>query len=253
MKPAAWARLSRAGWLAVAVAAAPAAAQDAVLVTRQSNVFGNLVVGAGPVVDSGGFNEFLSTLDTTYAREVADAGAVSGAWSGLPVSGSAGFASAAEYAFGGSLVVAEGSVATEGDTPYGYVSLGVNAISNVRLEFQVPVITNYTLSGSVLAVRGPDVDLRTSQAAASVQFTAPGSTTWHTDSHLGGFVASGTLLPGSTYRLTGNASARLNGDAQYAIHLVLSPVPEPAAWTLLLLGLLALPRHCRLPAREASA
>lgn len=217
------------------VAASHAPAQEAELTGRLSNVFGNFLVGASIVADSGSFSELLSTLDATYARDVADAGAVSGVVSGQPVSGSASFASAAEYVFSGTEIVADGLAATTGETPYSYVSLGANAISSVRLDFRVPVITHFVLTGAVLATRGPDIGTRPSSALASVQMTGSGGGLWHTDSFQGEFITSGTLLPGS-YRITGRATTALNGDAQYRFNLQLSPVPEPAAWVLMALG-----------------
>lgn len=217
-------------------ATAQAAAQEAVLTGRLSNVFGNFLVGAGIVNDSGSFSELLSTPDLAYAREAADAGSVSGVVSGQPVTGSAGFASAAEYVFDGLQIVADGLAATTGETPFSYVSLGANAISSVRLDFRVPVLTNFVLTGTVLAVQGPDIGTRPSSAMASVQFNGAVGANWHTDSFQGDFVASGTLIPG-TYRITGRASTELNGDAQYRFDLQLSPVPEPAAWMLLAMGM----------------
>ncbi|MFO1318637.1 MAG: hypothetical protein U1F52_03395 [Burkholderiales bacterium] len=216
------------------LAATAAHAQDAVLSSRLTNVFGNFTVGAGPVVDNGGFSELLTTTSASYAQDAADAGAVDGAFNGQPVQGSASFSSDAQYLFGGTQITGSGSASTTGDTPFTYVSLGANAISSVRLDFRLPVLTRFTLSGSITSTLGPDVGTRTSNAQSSVQLTGTGL--WTSDDDPGGFSASGTFLPNVTYRLAGNASTRINGDAQYSFNLLLSPVPEPACWLLLAIG-----------------
>lgn len=227
-------------WLPAALAAAAltmgGSAQAAELVGRSTNVFGNFLVGTGPLFDDGSFSELLGTLALSYGQEASDAGAVNGEFRGAPVQGSASFASGAGYVFAPEQVVGQGHAETTGETPFATVSLGANAISQVRLEFTVPQITPFTLSGSVLAQLGPDMGTRTSQALASVQFSGCIGCLWSADTQPGGFNASGTLQPGITYTITGRASSRLNGSGQYAFNLALAPVPEPGSALLLALG-----------------
>jgi hypothetical protein len=219
------------------LAATTTLAQGATLTARLTNVFGNFLVGAGPVGDSGSFSEFLTTPDLAYDQQAQDAGAVNGVLNGQPVQGSASFATQAEYVFSDAQIVGGGAAATTGETPFAYVSLGANAISAVRLDFQVPVLTHFVLTGAISSALGPNVGQATSLAQASVQLTGAGGSFWSTaNGHQGAFASAGTLLPGNTYRFSANASTRINGDAQYSFNLVLTPVPEPAVWLLLALG-----------------
>lgn len=213
-------------------------AQAATLTNRLTNVFGNFLVGAGPVGDSGSFSEFLTApLAASYGRDAADAGAVNGVLNGQPVVGSASFASSASYSFGVDAIVGSGRSATAGDTPYDYVSLGANASSAVRLDFRLTVPTHVVLTGAVTSLLGPDVGSRRSGAQASVSLNGVGS--WVTTSHQGGFEAARTLLPGS-YSLRGNSSAQINGESQFSFNLLLTPVPEPSSAALLAAGIGAL-------------
>jgi hypothetical protein len=217
------------------LAAAAVQAQDATLTARQTNVFGNFLVGTGPVGDSGSFSEFLTTLSSAYGQAADDAGAVNNVFNGMPVTGSASFASEAAFVFDPLQIVGNGAVATSGETPYSYVSLGANAASSVRLTFNLPVQTLVTLSGSVTRLLGPNVGTRLSSASASVTMNGLGS--WSTTSHEGGFFASRTLLPGS-YEIRGSASSSINGEASFVFNALLTPVPEPSGWLMLMSGAL---------------
>lgn len=233
-------RRGAAGALALGALLVAGPAQAADLVARSSNVFGNFTVGAFAIVDSGGFSEFLTTPTLAYGQEASDAGAVNGIWNDTPVQGSASFASGTHFVFDPMHVVGNGHAETTGATPFDYVSLAANAISSLRLEFTVPQLTAFTLTGSVLAAPGVDVGPRVSQASASVQFTGCVGCAWNASTAPGAFMGSGMLIPGNFYTLRGDASARLNGGGQWSFDLVLTPVPEPAAWALLALGLPAL-------------
>lgn len=225
---------------ALLAGAAATVAQPAELVRRTSNVFGNFVVGYAALGDGGSFGELLFTLESLYARDAADAGAVSGDWNGTPVQGSASFASGVGYVFDPAQVVGSGYAITTGETPYDHVSLGANSIGMTRLEFTVDVITPFVITGAVSHTLGPNPGARVSEALASVQFTGCIGCLWRSDTSPGSFMGSGTLIPGVTYTISGNATTRLNGDAQWAFNLQLSPVPEPAVWLLLAMGLPAL-------------
>jgi hypothetical protein len=220
--------------IAAVLAAVLGQAGAASLVARQTNVFGNFLVGAGPVLDSGSFSEFLTTPSLSYGQAVNDAGAVNGVFNGQPVTGSASFASDASYAFGPLLIVGDGAAQTTGETPFSYVSLAANAQSSIRLTFSLSEPTVITLSGSIASLLGPNVGAALSQASASVSMNGVGS--WDTSFHQGGFLATRTVLPGN-YEIRGNASSRINGGASYSFEVALAPVPEPAAWALLAMGL----------------
>lgn len=231
-----WRRHARSALAAAALlVAGPALAAD--FVARTTNVFGNFTVGAAAVLDTGSFSEFLGTPALAYGREAGDFGSVNGSWNGLPVVGSASFASGASYVFEPERVVGQGHAETTGATSYDHVSLASNAIGLVRLEFTVAEITPFTLSGAVVATRGDDVGARTSQGLASVQFSGCVGCLWTADVAPGAFNTSGLLMPGITYELRGNASSRLNGSGEFAFELLLGPVHEPAAWLLLAAGL----------------
>ena len=233
-------RRGPAGALALGALLAAGPAQAADFVRRTTNVFGNFSVGAAAVLDTGSFSELLSTPALAYGREASDFGSVNGSWNGQPVEGSASFASGASYVFEPGRVVGQGHAETTGATPYDYVSLGSNAISLVRIEFTVAEITPFTLAGTLVADRGEDVGARTSKSTASEQFSGCIGCLWTADVAPGAFNASGLLIPGITYELRGNAGGRLNGSGAYAFDLMLGPVPEPAAWVLLAVGLPAL-------------
>jgi hypothetical protein len=223
--------------LAATLVAAAGAAQSAELTRRTTNVFGNFTVGYATVGDSGSFSQLLFGLESAYGRDTADAGAVNSSYRGTPVEGSASFASGASYVFGPEQIVGNGSAATTGATPYDYVSLGANAISTVRLEFRVSEPTPFVLSGAVVGGPGVNVGTRVSEGLATVQFTGCIGCLWRSDAAPGEFSGSGTLIPGITYALSGNASSRINGSASYVFNLQLAPVPEPGAWALLAAGL----------------
>lgn len=227
-------------WCAVVPALLSAAfvpARAAELLSRSTNVFGNFTVGYAALVDGGSFSELLSTPETAYAHTAEDAGAVLGAWNGTPVEGSAGFASATEFLFGTGGVVGSGSAATSGSTPYDYISLGANAISSLRLDFRVTEATPFVLTGDVGRTLGADMGSRVSSAQASLVFSGCVGCSWVATADSTVFAASGTLLPFSSYRISANASTRLNGDAFYHFNLQLGAVPEPSAWVTLALGL----------------
>lgn len=230
--------IAAAAMLGCLLTGGPAHAAD--LVRRTSNVFGNFSVGAFAIVDNGNFSELLTTLALAYGREASDSGAVNGVWNGTPVEGSASFGAGTAFVFDPVHVVGLGHAETSGATPYDYVSLGANASSSLRLEFTMPEITSFVLTGSVLAVPGPDVGVRDSRSSASVQFSGCIGCLWNAESAPGGFGASGLLIPGNVYTLRGEAASRINGSGQWAFDLVLGPVDEPAAWLLLALGLPAL-------------
>lgn len=230
-------KTSRGVAVAAAMACAATATHAAELVRRTTNVFGNFTVGYATLGDGGSFNEMLSTLDTVYAQSAGDAGAVGGDYRGTPVAGSASFASEAAYVFGAAQITGHGAVTTTGATPYSHVSLGANAISMVRLEFRVSEDTPFVLTGSVGGGPGAGVGVRVSEALAWVNLTGCTGCQWRTDVAPGEFIASGTLVAGNSYTLSGYATSRINGSGQYAFNLQLAPVPEPASTALALLGL----------------
>lgn len=220
-------------------AAAPAAAQQPVLTSRLSSVVGSFVVGYSTLGDGGSFNETLRTLDAAFSRDEADAGGVNGFVGSTPVQGNASFGVTQDYAVTPLLISASGSGATGADTPFSYVSVGAQTISQVRLSFTVAVPTPYVLTGEVThSIGAPVLGLTpTASAFARLVGSPGGGGAWLSTSTPGAFSTSGTFMPGFTYELEGRANSNLNASSQFTMNLALSPVPEPAQAALLALGL----------------
>jgi hypothetical protein len=230
--------------LAGALALALAGAADAqALVTRSSTVFGNFVVGYASVLDTGAFNEVLNTLDGAYDQSQADAGSANGTYNNLPVAGTAGFAVEQIYDVSAGLISGSGYSATSGSTPYGHVSVGANGQSFMRLRFTVPTLMAYTLTGEVQRGLGAPTNGVAPSAQAIVQLSGTGTCCgglFDATNTPGAFSISGLISPQATAELYASATSRLNGEGSYWFNLVLTPVPEPAAWLLLALGAPAL-------------
>lgn len=221
----------------LAGAHATALAQAPTLTSRLSSVVGNFLVGYATVSDSGSFSETLRTLDTAYEQQAADDGGVDTVYRDLPVAGLGGFAVEQRYDVGPGLISLLGVVGSHASSPYTYVSVAAAATSTLTLEFTASVTTPFVLSGEVLSAEGPGVGGVASDALAQVQLTGTGvALSWRSDLTPGSFAASGTLFAGGRYRLHGNATSKLNGDASYRLSMALSPVPEPAAWPMALVG-----------------
>lgn len=225
--------------VAAGLCAAPAAAQQPALTSRLSSVVGSFLVGYSTLGDGGSFNETLNTLDAAFSRNEADAGGVDGFVGSTPVQGNASFAVTQDYAITPLLFSASGTGATSADTPYTYVSVGAQTISQLRLRFTVAVPTPYVLTGEVTHSIGAPVQglSPTASAFARLVGSPGGGGAWLSTSTPGAFTASGTFMPGFTYELEGRANSNLNASSRFAMNLMLSPVPEPAQAALLVLGL----------------
>jgi PEP-CTERM motif len=225
--------------LLIAAGAAQAQAPAPTVTSRLSSVVGSFIVGYSTLGDGGSFNETLRTLDASFSRNEADSGGVNGFVGATPVQGNASFAVMQDYAFTPTLISAAGSGATSADTPYSYVSVGAQTISQVRLSFTVAVATPFVLTGQVQHAIGDPVQglTPTALATARLQSSTGGGGLWRSDTSPGAFTTSGTFMPGFSYTLEGLANSNLNASSSFAMNLVLSPVPEPAAWALLSAGL----------------
>ena len=225
--------------LTLAACAAPAAAQQPSVTSRLSAGVGSFVVGYSTLGDGGSFNETLRTLDAAFVRDEADAGSVNGFVGTTPVEGDASFAVTQDYAITPFLIRASGTGATGADTPYSYVSVGAQTISQLRLSFTVAVPTPYVLTGEVTHTIGAPTQGLTPTASAFARLVGSpgGGGAWLSTTAPGAFSTSGTFMPGFTYQLEGRANSNLNASSRFAMDLVLSPVPEPAQAALLVLGL----------------
>jgi PEP-CTERM motif len=225
--------------LLIAAGAAHAQATAPTLTSRLSAVVGSFTVGYATLGDGGSFNETLRTLDASFSRNEADSGSASGVVGSTPVQGSAGFAVTQDYAVTPLLISAAGSGATAADTPYSYVSVGARTISQLRFSFTVLVPTPFVLTGDVQHTIGDPVQglTPTALATARLQSATGGGGLWRSDTSPGAFTTSGTFMPGFSYTLEGLANSNLNASSSFVMNLVLSPVPEPAAWALLSAGL----------------
>lgn len=225
--------------VAAVLCATPAAAQQPTLTSRLSSVVGSFVVGYSTLGDGGSFSETLNTMDAAFSRNESDAGGVDGFVGGTPVQGNASFAVTQDYAITPLLFSASGTGASSADTPYTYVSIGAQTISQLRLRFTVAVPTPYVLTGEVThSIGAPVLGLTpTASAFARLVGSPGGGGAWLSTSTPGGFTTSGTFMPGFTYELEGRANSNLNASSRFAMNLVLSPVPEPAQAALLVLGL----------------
>jgi hypothetical protein len=144
-----------------------------------------------------------------------------------------------DYAVTPTLISASGSGATSADTPFSYVSVGAQTISQVRFSFTVAVAAPFVLTGDVQHAIGNPVQglTPTALATARLQSSTGGGGLWRSDTSPGAFTTSGTFMPGFTYTLEGLANSNLNASSSFLMNLVLSPVPEPVAWVLLPAGL----------------
>lgn len=241
--------------LLLAAGSAQAQAPAPTLTSRLSSVVGSFTVGYSTLGDGGSFNETLRTLDASFSRDEADAGGVNGFVGSTPVQGNASFAVTQDYAVTPLLITASGSGASSAGTPYSYVSVGAQTISQLRFSFTVVVATPFVLTGAVQHTIGDPMQGLTPRALATarLQSSTGGGGLWRSDTSPGAFTTSGTFMPGFTYTLEGLANSNLNANSSFVMNLELSPVPEPAAWALLSAGLGLLLWRRRMGAKEPRA
>ncbi len=214
--------------LALLLACQAAAAQVATLTERETNQRGNFAVGAGTDTDNGNYLLDLLSLDPQFSNVAGDSGAAAG--------GSASFSTAQAYALQGGTVVFSGAALTAVDGPASVVTYA-DALSQLALVLLLDAPTPFELRVDLVEAPGTTVNGLVPRADAQVRLAGPGDVWLYNGG--GSFVQSGVLAAG-TWNINAFADARGNGDARFAGVLTLSPVPEPAAWLLLVLGAPAL-------------
>lgn len=218
---------------ALLLAAPLAAAQVATLNTRETIHSGNFTVGFATLGDSGSLLQTFTTPDATFANVVGDSGSVNGLHGDTPVVGSGSFTSAQAYDLLADRVVFSGSAVTTLSTPFSYVSAGATALSQLDLLIELPAPMFFSFSGELTELTGATVNGLTPRADALVKLSGAGDNWLFNDA--GAFFQSGVLDAGA-WRINAYADTRGNGNAAFVGTLLLTPVPEPAAWLLLALG-----------------
>lgn len=209
------------------------AAQVASVSTRDTIQSGNFAVGFATLGDSGNALQTFTTPDVTFANVVGDSGSVNGLHGDTPVVGSGSFTSAQGYDLLADRVVFSGSAVTTLSTPFSHVSAGATALSQLDLLIHLPVPMHFVFSGEVTELPGATVNGLTARADALVKLSGAGDNWLFNDA--GGFFQSGVLGAGD-WRINAFADTRGNGNAAFVGTLLLTPVPEPAAWALWLAG-----------------
>jgi hypothetical protein len=203
--------------------------QAATLQNRTTSLLGSFVVGYATVGDNGSSTQRLTDLAPSWEGMAEDAGAVDEVYRGLPVVGSASFLLGQAYDIGARAVHGEGSSLTTLVRGAPYVSATSNGSSTLRLVVRVPETTEFRftvqLDGAGAPLDSGMPSWGSSARLGSLAFNTPGLHT-HT----------GTLFAGD-YELAGDAWTRGNAQADWTFDLLIGPVPEPATWATLALGL----------------
>jgi hypothetical protein len=207
-------------------------APAATLSARDTLQRGNFAVGAGTITDNGNYQLDVVTLEPVFSNVAADTGSAAGA--------SASYSTAQAYALQVDGLDFSGSAVTTVEGPVNVVGFA-DALSQLELVLVLDQATPFELQVELVETLGATVNNLAPRADAQFRLSGPGNV-WLFNA-AGSFVQTGVLAPG-TWRIDAFADARGNGHAGYAGRLALAPVPEPAAWLLMALGLaaLALPR-----------
>jgi hypothetical protein len=207
--------------LALLLAAQAAAAQTVVLTARETTQRGNFAVGSGTNTDNGNYALDLATLEASFANVAGDSGAAAAA--------RASFTTAQSYAVFDERVDFSASAVTSVEAPVGVTAFS-DTLSQLELVLVLAVDTPFELRVDLNETLGATVNNLAPRANAQVRLSGPGDS-WFINTP-GSLVQSGVLAAG-TWRIDAFADARGNGDAGFIGTLVLTPVPEPAAWLLL--------------------
>lgn len=219
--------------LTLLLACQAVAAQAVSVATRETVQSGDFLVGFATLGDSGSYDQTFTMPDTAFGNVAADSGGVNGLHNDTPVVGSGSFSTAQAYELLADRVVFSGSAVTMLATPFSHVSVGANALSMLDLLLALPVPMQFTFTGELVELPGAAVNGLSARADAQVKLSGPGDTWLFTGA--GAFLQQGVLDAGS-WRINAFADTRGNGNASFAGTLLLTPVPEPAAWLLLALG-----------------
>lgn len=218
--------------IALLLVAPATMAQAATLSARDTQQRGNFAVGAGTTTDNGNYLLDVVTLEPVFSNVAADNGSAAGA--------SASFSTAQAYALQAEGLDFSGSAMTAVAGPVNVVTFA-DALSQLELVLVLDRPTPFELRVDLVETLGATVNNVAPRADAQFKLSGPGDGWLYNAA--GSFVQTGVLAPG-TWRIDAFADARGNGYAGFAGTLALAPVPEPAAWLLMALGLvaLALPR-----------
>lgn len=230
-------RWRMAAGLTLLLACHAVAAQPVSVATRETVQNGDFQVGFATLGDSGSYDQTFTTPDTAFGNVGADSGGVNGFHVDTPVVGNGSFSTAQAYELLADRVVFSGSAVTTLSTPFSYVSAGANALSMLDLLLVLPTQMHFTFTGELVELPGAAVNGLTARADAQVKLSGPGDNWLFTGA--GTFFQQGVLDAGQ-WRINAFADTRGNGNASFAGTLLLTPVPEPAAWLLLMLGAPAL-------------
>jgi hypothetical protein len=203
-------------------------AQAATLSARDTLQRGNFAVGAGTNTDNGNYLLDVVTLEPVFSNAAADSGSAAGA--------SASYSTAQAYALQADGLDFSGSAVTAVNGPVNVVSFA-DSLSQLELVFVLDQATPFELRVDLVETLGATVNNFAPRADAQFRLSGPGDVWLYNAA--GSFVQTGVLAPG-TWRIDAFADARGNGHAGFAGRLALAPVPEPAPWLLMALGLAAL-------------
>lgn len=224
--------------LALALGAASAAhAQGISVVSRESILRGDFLVGYATLGDSGSDLQTHTTPDLSFVHSVVDSGGVDGFWGNLPVVGSGLYEISQRSESGPLELTVEGTAFTMLSTPYSHVSAGANALSQLDFLIDLPVPMNFGLYLQMIELPGTTVNGLTARADALFKLSGPGDTWLFTEA--GDFVQTG-VLPAGQWRINAFADTRGNGEESFLATILLSPVPEPGTALMLALGLAGL-------------
>ncbi len=205
-----------------------AAAQSLTLVGRETTQRGNFAVGFGTTTDNGNYALDVVTLEPAFANVASDSGAAAGA--------TASFTTAQSYEVFDNRVDFSGSALTAIQAGVG-VSAFSTTLSQLELVLVLSVATPFEMQVNIVEGLGATVNNLAPRADAQFRLSGPGDSWLYNTT--GSFLQTGVLSAG-TWRINAFADTRGNGDASFSGTLLLAPVPEPAAWLLMTLGLAAI-------------
>lgn len=231
---------TRAALAAVMLAAPCAQAQELSISKRQSQLSGNYLVGYATVGISGTFSQTWVSPETSFEFATADSDSIDEPYNTeIQVTGLGSYDISQSYSVSAPRIEIGGQ-SHNTLASHSPVSGGARGTSTLWLDFNLSSASSFSFSGNLDATPGAAVDGVAAVATSTLilERAAGGNERWAFNTP--GAFGIGGQLPAGDWRLYGNAHTRLNGDAIFTGTLVLSPVPEPAGWSLAMAGLLPL-------------